>query len=467
MNHGFTLASVPIACQTGIYADSKTGRKLIWDEKDKCFLVDDRKKSPVNKKTLKPIFTETIVFSPGKGLVYNVYKAEKINRRGLNFEDNPVFSATIGKDGSCTEHGEHNLAFWLKDPNQLVVKNLLISESPVLPDQVCRSLFCWPSAHVLGTADDLDRILQLASTNGLKEKLRQLNDFRSQKFGVEVEFTGITRRRAAEVIAKQFQAEVSHTSSYDTYIVKDSKGRKWKILRDSSITPQKGKQPINDDDYKCELVTPVCSYDELKPVIQPLIRELRHAGAKVNTTCGIHVHIDSDGHTASTIRHLSNFMAAHEDLLYKALDVNQNRLHYCKKTDLEYLRRLNGQKIRTMDDISRAWYDGASRSSTHYDGSRYASLNLHSMFGGKGLEFRCFNGTLHAGKIRAYVELCMAISGHAKIMKRSTPHVRYNQNELIAMRNFMTTIGLTGDDFKTARLHLTTNLKKYGVNIAA
>ena len=52
---------------------------------------------------------------------------------------------------------------------------------------------------------------------------------RNQKFGIEIEMTGITRAKAAEVIAKYFGTTSRYVGAgYETYEAKDSKGRRWK-----------------------------------------------------------------------------------------------------------------------------------------------------------------------------------------------------------------------------------------------
>ena len=51
----------------------------------------------------------------------------------------------------------------------------------------------------------------------------------SSKFGIEIEFTGITRQEAAELVSKYFDCEYYRTHDYyDSYIAKTSDGREWK-----------------------------------------------------------------------------------------------------------------------------------------------------------------------------------------------------------------------------------------------
>ena len=59
---------------------------------------------------------------------------------------------------------------------------------------------------------------------------------KKQKFGIEIELTGITRAEAAEEMAILFDTSYNYYGgSYDRYDVRDEKGRNWKIVYDSSI----------------------------------------------------------------------------------------------------------------------------------------------------------------------------------------------------------------------------------------
>lgn len=65
-------------------------------------------------------------------------------------------------------------------------------------------------------------------------------DLREQKIGIEVEMTGITRRRATEVISEYLGSTANHEGGgYGTYSVIDNENRKWKLVRDGSIKCQK------------------------------------------------------------------------------------------------------------------------------------------------------------------------------------------------------------------------------------
>ena len=64
-------------------------------------------------------------------------------------------------------------------------------------------------------------------------------ELKKQKFGIEIEMTGITRAKAAEVTAGYFGTRVKYLGTYyDTYAAIDTEGRQWKFMSDSSITAQ-------------------------------------------------------------------------------------------------------------------------------------------------------------------------------------------------------------------------------------
>lgn len=281
---------------------------------------------------------------------------------------------------------------------------------------------------------------------------------RNQNFGIEIEMTGITRNNAARVIAKYFNTRASHIGgSYDSYSIRDETNRQWKVMRDQSIRAV-SKNNINASElYKVELVSPICKYNDIE-TIQTLIRALRQAGAKVNGSCGIHIHIDAAPHTPQTLRNIVNIMASKEDMLYKTLKIKVAREDYCKKADTRFLDDVNRQRPTTMSQLEHLWYNGASGRYYHYNSTRYHGLNLHSVFSKGTIEFRLFNSTLHAGEVKSYIQLCLAISHQALHQKYASRTKSQSSNEKYTFRTWLLRLGLIGDEFKTARHHLLKNL---------
>lgn len=298
---------------------------------------------------------------------------------------------------------------------------------------------------------------------------------KSLTFGCELEFTGITREHAAKVIAKFFGTATSYEGEgYDKRTIRDHCGRKWAIMRDSSILPQRKGPGYVGSDYKVELVTPILYYSDIED-LQQIVRDLRHAGGMVNRSCGMHVHIGAERFTPATLRNLSNLFANNEDMIYKALQVDDDHRNttYCKKTSESYLKKLNERKPKSTEALSMIWYNEITYTArhNHYDDSRYRGLNLHAFFTKGTVEFRLFNGTLHAGKVKSYIQFCLALSQQAIRQKRASTKKVTSTNEKYAFRCWMLRLGLIGDEFRTCRSfflkHLNGNSAwRYGRTVA-
>ncbi len=296
---------------------------------------------------------------------------------------------------------------------------------------------------------------------------------KNQLFGVEVEMTGITREAAAKVVAEVLGTTPGNPDStcYQTRIIKDMAARKWKVMRDSSIEPIRNDNGSGSwDEYRVEFVTPPLNYEDIE-LLQTIIRKLKENGAKSHKSCGIHIHVDGANHNAKSLRRLVNFMTSRQDLIYEALEIGNRADYWCHKLNSALLDEMKKDKDISKERAEQIWYSSANDGYTgginheHYNRTRYHGVNLHSYFSKGTVEFRLFNSTLHAGKIKAYIQFCLAVSAWAitsqeKIVFRSMKGYTAEQKVTI-MRNILThRLGLYGDEFKTCRLHLMTPLKK-------
>lgn len=197
--------------------------------------------------------------------------------------------------------------------------------------------------------------------------------------------TGISRYDAAVAIGRMFGTEPYHIRSYDSWCVKDSDGKTWKFSRDSSIDCERlanGTVIDADGDYSTEMVSPKLEYSEMGK-LQEVVRCVKNAGAFVNSSCGMHVHVDASNHTPRSLKNALTIMYCKEDILFKALNVQTRREdEYCQKVRpmvVEKIRRMPNSTI-TMEKFKRAWYEGNDGSSEHYNWTRYYALNLHAVF---------------------------------------------------------------------------------------
>ncbi len=303
----------------------------------------------------------------------------------------------------------------------------------------------------------------------MNEKMRnQVAEMKKQTIGVEVEMNSIERSKAARLAAEFFGTrryqDTARRNGYSTWSAWDTQGREWKFQKDGSIH--------GPDSEKCEMVTPILTYADMD-TLQGLVRHLRKAGAKSDATrgCGVHIHIGAKGHDAKSLWNLANIMASHERLLADALNLDRGRMsHYCKTVNPTFLDKLNRQKPTTMADLAEIWYSGNGASwgrDQHYNDSRYHMLNLHATFTKGTIEFRLFqfdapaNGKkngLHAGQLKSYIQLCLALSQMAKSLKSASPKPQQTDNPKYAMRTWLLRLGFIGEEFATARDLLTRRL---------
>ena len=262
------------------------------------------------------------------------------------------------------------------------------------------------------------------------------------QFGVEVEYKGADRGAVAQAIAQRIGGRADGTQVWM------ADGRRWTVVYDGSVGSSGG-----------EVVSPILQYGDME-TLQEVVRAVRSLGTYADGSCGIHVHIDAAQLGTDGVRNLAKMMAKYEDLLWFALGVADSRAGYCKKMNAGFIDRISGRGGRCPETLRRAWYGAHGTTGTaHYDQSRYHVLNLHSAFQRGTVEFRLFNGTLHAGLIRSYVCLALAMAakaakakgGSGRKLKSFVPEV----NSGYHMRVLLVHMGLDGAEFKSVRTHLT------------
>lgn len=319
--------------------------------------------------------------------------------------------------------------------------------------------------------------------NQSKEKM--LEAIKSQTFGVEIEMYGLARNEIAELVAKYFGTEsefdgyaYNHDScNLESYTIKDSLDREWHVVRDSSIYnpiyDSYGVLTRKDWDEAGELVTPVLNYKDIE-LLQELVRFLKSKGLKSGKAggCGVHIHVGANfnqenGHTIKTLINYANLVKNHQNLIKNAIQFSSERNHWAGNINDKFIKTINDRHFKkTYSQLEKAWYHSVNLSipmrADHYNDSRYQLMNLHGFFNkhriGKDnqmtIEFRCFEfkENMHAGKLKAWIQLVLAMSAYSKnvnYVKRQEIEI-YN-NPKNSMKNWLLNMGLVGDEFKTCR----------------
>ena len=277
-------------------------------------------------------------------------------------------------------------------------------------------------------------------------------DLRELNFGVEIETVRRTRKRVAEAIQSVVGGNVTHAGRpgvFDPWEVADEQGRTWKVVSDASLS----HVPSH---LRAEVVTPVLAYDDI-PTLQEVIRAVRKCGAKVDRHCGIHVHVDASRFDGRTLGNLAKIVYKQEPLILAALGVTENRQRsYTRPVRDDLIRDIERHRPRTTDELNRIWYGYHNRHPQHFDSTRYHGVNMHNVWYRGTVEFRWFEATLHAGKVKAYIQLVLAVATKALNGRAASSRKRRFDPRIARydFRVFLLYLELIGDEFKTARKHL-------------
>ena len=269
------------------------------------------------------------------------------------------------------------------------------------------------------------------------------------RFGIEIETVGLSRERLARAIHGVAGGNLAPEGR--GWRVTDAKSRTWRIVPDGSLS---------GGENSGEIVSPILTHEDVDD-LQGIIRAVRTAGARSDSSTGIHIHVDGGRFDAKGVTNLVKTIHKQERLLEHALGISEHRLgRYCGPIDPSFMQRLESRRPRTMQQVSEAWYGRANVRPDRFDSSRYHGLNLNSLFFRGTFEFRYFNGTLHAGEVKAYVQLVLAIAAKGLTSKAASSKRREFSvaTAKYDFRVFLLNLGLIGDEYKTARQHLTKRL---------
>lgn len=153
-----------------------------------------------------------------------------------------------------------------------------------------------------------------------------------------------------------------------------------------------------------EFVSPILRGETGIASVLQAVAAIRALGAKVNESCGFHVHVGFDRGDGDGLARLVSLVSNFERAIFASTGTKKReRSRWCGG-----LQRYGRQQTAI----------GQSRS------NRYHVLNLNNLLGnGHGyetVEFRAFAGTLNTVKIIGYVRMCLAFVERAINAKRST-----------------------------------------------
>lgn len=230
-----------------------------------------------------------------------------------------------------------------------------------------------------------------------------------------MDITGITRKRAAEILAETFKSDYKYNSDSDSYMIKDRRGRIWNLLPSDNIKAEKtlnSKIVGANNLYQIKLVTPFFYANDFASM-EELTEALKTGGTLVNDTTKMSVILDIIG------------------MEYKE--------RY--KTNLENLYKSKG--ILFQKAI----------------GTDFDKLADYSRLDEKGtIEFPIFKSTLNSKELLSYIQMAQVINNYAQRQKLVRQKVNHSANEKFIMRTWLVRAGMIGEEYKFARKLLTESL---------
>lgn len=221
----------------------------------------------------------------------------------------------------------------------------------------------------------------------------------NRTFGVEIEFIGSGYdgdERVRDAMRARGLGCRIEGYNHDTQ-------NHWKIVTDCSVSDSAGKG--------LELVSPPMSGLNGMIQLQLACEALEEAGAKVNRTCGLHVHHDARDFTPTAFKGLAHLYIRFEDTIDELVARSRRKSNnsYCRSVKTWHEQVLNGQiyfgggpsrleDATGVDDISR-----------YFHSNRYFKLNFESYRQHGTVEFRQHQGTLNFKKIANWVMLTQAM----------------------------------------------------------
>lgn len=216
----------------------------------------------------------------------------------------------------------------------------------------------------------------------------------NRTFGIEIEFFGCTRQEVAnELNRKGINCEVqgyNHTDSSTT----------WKLVTDCSVTSAGTANGRGGN----EIVSPILEGEDGLRQLKAVCDALATCNAKVDKTCGLHVHLDAADLSVQDWKNAILTYAKYQDAIDGIMPKSRRSNTYCEKFGT-YLKQ-KFEAASTLDEVVRVC-------------GRYHVINTEAYLRHSTIEFRQHSGTTEYAKISSWVQMLMAMLQYAKSMKKS------------------------------------------------
>ncbi len=206
----------------------------------------------------------------------------------------------------------------------------------------------------------------------------------SRKFGIEIEAVGVPM---AEVARALNAAGIPTCVEGYNHITKSH----WKVVSDSSLSGQ----------YAFELVSPILQGASGLCQVETVGRVLTEIGAKVNKSCGLHVHVDARDIDTAAMKRVCKMWMKYESCFDSVMPESRRNNVFCRSTRNDF---------RSLDVAFNAIDAARDLNGLRavMGGNRYKKLNLESLVRHGTVEFRQHSGTVDNTKMVMWIELVTA-----------------------------------------------------------
>lgn len=185
----------------------------------------------------------------------------------------------------------------------------------------------------------------------------------------------------------------------------------WKASMDSSIVTPVGYTAV-------EFVSPILKGAAGIEDVRLVIAKLNEIGAKVNDSCGLHVHVGVE-RDIRVVKNVIRFAAQHERAIFASTgDKKRERGRYSRPISEIYTAVKDTKSFPELNTKMR-----------EAEIDRYRSLNLTNLTNGtrNTVEFRAFAGTLDAIQVFAAIQICVGLVHKAHVFRKTPAFKRTKQ----------------------------------------
>ena len=217
------------------------------------------------------------------------------------------------------------------------------------------------------------------------------NQFSNRTYGIEIEFFNITPVKAVEALTA-----VGILTAYEGY--NHHVRPHWKVTTDASVTRRGTGVGAG-----LELVSPILQGEVGLEITSKAVKALLDAGAKVDKTCGLHVHVGADGMTGRDILKVINIYTSNNVHIDSVLAQSRHNTRWAKKYSPAVLSYNTPRLLNVTDKPS------ITQALSTMSIDRYQTVNLASYLRHGTVEFRQHQGTLNGEKIGTWVRFVLSI----------------------------------------------------------